>query len=381
MRRTVLLPVLVAGAVAALCSTLPAFGDIKSFNVAMQTKDYGKATAEAAATWPTLDKSRKDLAVIAREFGFAAYLSGDYAAARTYGEAAMAVGETVGEEAGLRSGSEILARLAAFKLAASEKSRDDLYAALVTRATFPGVDLITFFAADTQMHYDFDKGSWKKAAESAALAETLASEGGGPYLLPSFRFALYKSVAAYLDQHKVEPYKQLAELETRLSKAIDAAPSDEAAEDLVQLFWGVLAWENSLYTHLSDRQKLRPEDKQETRSEAPSKGSRTERLRRLQGLRKPDDPCQTETIFRRTPSYPIDELYKGTIGTVIASADFDEKGVASNPKILAAVPTDAFGKAVLGSLAKVRVAPGKNWNTACTLAQNGKVVMFVFSIG
>lgn len=358
-----------------------AYSDIRAFNAAMQTKDYKKASAEAATTWPTLDKSRKDLAVIAREFGFAAYLSGDYAAARTYGETAMAVGETVGEEAELRSGSELLVRLAAFKQAASDKSRDDLNSALVTRAAFPGVDLITFFATDTQMHYDFDKGGWKNAAASAALGETLASQGGGAYLLPSFRFALYKSVAAYLDQRKAEPYKQLAELETRLSKAIDAAPSDEAAEDLVQLFWGVLAWENSLYTHLSSRQKLRPEDEQEARSEAPSKGSRTYRIRRLQGMHEPDDPCQTETVFRRTPSYPIDALYKGTIGTVIASADIDEKGAASNPKILAAVPTDVFGKAVLGPLAKIRVTPGKNWSAACTLAQKGKVVMFVFSIG
>lgn len=85
----------------------PARADIKSFNAAMQKGDYKAAAAEAASTWPTLNKSRDDLAIIAREVGFAAYLAGDFAAAKTYGEAAVAGSNALGEEPILRAGSEV----------------------------------------------------------------------------------------------------------------------------------------------------------------------------------------------------------------------------------------------------------------------------------
>lgn len=72
--------------VAGVLMALPAWGDIKSFNAAVTAGDFKKAAAEAATTWPTLDKSRDDIALIAREFGFAAYLATDYAAAQTYAD-------------------------------------------------------------------------------------------------------------------------------------------------------------------------------------------------------------------------------------------------------------------------------------------------------
>ena len=52
--------------------------------------DFKKAAVEAVSTWPTLDKSRKDIAMIAREFGFVSYVVKDYAAAKTFAEFAAA---------------------------------------------------------------------------------------------------------------------------------------------------------------------------------------------------------------------------------------------------------------------------------------------------
>src|SRR5689334_1369714 len=70
----------------AVLAVLPASADIKTFNEKVGARDFKAAAAEAAATWPTLDKSRKDIAIIAREFGFAAYMAGDFSAARTFAE-------------------------------------------------------------------------------------------------------------------------------------------------------------------------------------------------------------------------------------------------------------------------------------------------------
>ena len=54
----------------ALLAAAPATADIKAFNAKVLARDYKGAAAEAAATWPTLDKSCKDIAIIANEFGF-----------------------------------------------------------------------------------------------------------------------------------------------------------------------------------------------------------------------------------------------------------------------------------------------------------------------
>ena len=63
-----------------------AHADIAAFNNRDEAGDFKAASSEAAATWPTLDKNRDDIEVIAREFGFAAYMAGDYPAALNLAE-------------------------------------------------------------------------------------------------------------------------------------------------------------------------------------------------------------------------------------------------------------------------------------------------------
>ena len=361
-----------AVAVAAICLALPAFADIRSFNAAMQTKDYRKAAAEAAATWPTLDKSRPDIALIAHEFGFAAFMASDYAAARTFGTAAFA-GATDNES---RIGSELLLRLSEFKLTPSESTRDNLFTALEASAKLPGIDLLTYIGLDNVMSRDFDEADWKRGAEIAALGEAIVSRGSGANSVQSFRFGLSKYVGQFMQTAKVEPYRRLIEMRRRLIEVINAAASDEEVNGLVQFYWGLEAWRISISSQLEGWHRLFGSDRDD-----PDSGYRADdRAVRLLNLQTKDKPCQTEIGLRWKPTYPSDARYKGMIGTVMLRADIDERGHATNPKILAAVPKDVFGKTVLSTLSQLSLSPGRNWGPACALAREGKVITFVFAI-
>jgi TonB family protein len=362
-----------------LCGWLlaaPAFADIKSFNVAMKAKDYAKAAAEAAATWPTLDKSREDLAVIAREFGFAAYLSGDFAAARMFGEAAVLSGAA--EEAELRLGSETLFRLAEHKLAPSEATRDKVYAALSTRATLPSVDLVSYFAADTITAYDFLRGDWKDAIASASTGSTLSANGGALYLVQHYRFDLFGAVARYMVDKQRPAYDELGKLKVRIVDSINAAATDDDADPLTSLYWDTHAWHTSLGTHLSGRRKL---------DESPGSWTHESRMRsagdravRLLDLGAEDKPCQVKVDVRRPLQYPSSALYKGLLGTVILRVDLDAEGKALNPEILGAVPDKVFGDAVLKGLKDLRHLPGEKWGSDCRLERTGRVITFTFTL-
>lgn len=366
-------------AIGAVLLSGSSFADIKSFNDAMIARDYKKAAAEAAATWPTLDMSRDDIPIIAREFGFAAYVSGDFAAAKMYGEAAVAGGIAHNEAAELRAGSEVLLRLADLKLAPTKAKRDLLYAALNARAEKEGLDLISYFGADVLTAYDFDNGSWSDAVADAALGERLTDRDEA-YAAQVYRFGLFRHVARYMGENTVEVYKDVYALRQRMIAAINAAPNDEDVAALTAFYWEIYAWETSMETHLLGRRKLQ-KDQVEALSEAAKKSrSINDRATRLLTLSAADDPCETRIEMRRTPSYPSSARYKGLIGTVILRVDIDAKGVAKNPKILAAVPETVFGDAVMKTAAYLRFVPGKTWSSSCSLAKPGNVTTFVFSI-
>jgi TonB family protein len=359
-----------------LMGGVPAHADIASFNTAMQAKNYKAAAADAVSTWATLDKSRNDLPIIAREFGFAAYLAGDFAAARMFGEAAASSGATLGEPDVLRAASDVLRDLSIHRLGPSAATRDKLVATLETRAAMPGIDLISYFAADVATSYDFERGAWREAEVSAGLGERLAGAGGPQYHVYSLRFDLFENVAEYIRARDVKTYAQLESLRERTIAAINAAASDADADPIADFYWEVQAWQSSIGTHLVGRRKMKwPEtpDEPERRPE--------DRAVRLLGFRTAEDTCASYIDMRREVNYPSSALYKGLIGVVVLRVDIDEKGAAANPEILTAVPDKHFGEAVMKSVKDIRYKPGKPWAPDCSLAQSKRVVTFQFMIG
>lgn len=367
----------------ALMLAAPAQADIKSFNAAMGAKDYKKAAAEAASTWPTLDKSRKDLAVIAREFGFAAYLADDFVAAKAFSEAAIASGDAVSEDAVLRAGSEVLLRAAELKLSPGVATRAKLMTALTARAASPGLDAMTAVAAELVTDGDFDKAAWADAVASASLAERLSTNGGKAYQAKAFRFALLKNVATYMLTKNGDGHAEVRGLRKRIVQEINAAPSDAAAAPFVPIYWDAAAWEASIRNQLyADGQlslyqliTLNVFDMREADNRVTD-----DRAVKLLGLRAPDEPCQTKVDMRREVKYPGSANYQGITGVVILRVDVNAKGESLNPEILAAVPDGRFGKAVMDRIESLRHKPGEKWGPTCSLAREDKVVTFQFAI-
>jgi hypothetical protein len=69
----------------AFVACAPAFADVKAYNAAVKAGDYKTAAAEAETIWQTWDKQSPDTALMAREFGFAALVSGRNDLAQTFG--------------------------------------------------------------------------------------------------------------------------------------------------------------------------------------------------------------------------------------------------------------------------------------------------------
>lgn len=370
-----------AGAcLAAALIALPAFGDIKSFNAAVTARDFNKAAAEAASTWPTLDKSREDIATIAREFGFVSYVAKDYEAAKTYAEFATAKMAEGAAPAELKSQTFVLLRLSELKLKPSPATRDALYGSLDARAALADYDNISFAATDALVAYDLDKGRWKDAAAAIDLAVKLSSAGGPGYSVERRRYELFGGVADYMVSKKPQVLEQFSQLRISLLNDISAAPSDAAAQKFVPLLWEVSAWRETLDAHLISRgirNHTKGEGYEFDKSEHPDTNGRLRR--RLGG--SGSEGCQKKFDQKEKPSYPPSALYQGFVGSVIVRVDVDAEGKTSNPEILAAVPEKYFGDAVLKSVKDMRYLPGEIWGPSCSLAETGRVIAIKFQIG
>ena len=301
-----------AGAcVLAAVIALPAFADIKSFNAAVNAGDFKKAAVEAVSTWPTLDKSRKDIAVIAREFGFVSYVVKDYAAAKVFAE--FAAGQNVEGDgaAEAKTLSNLMLRAVEYRLKPSEATRDTLFGALEARAVLPSFDNISFAATEAVISHDLEKGRWRDATASTELAVKLASAGGPYYAYERRKYELYHNVADYRVREKADTYGRLSELIEAICGEAAAIPSDKAAKRFVELFWEAWAWRSTLSAHLTSRGVTEHTRKQEQR--AADEKARWERFTASEQLRRrlgqeptAHDPagCQRPFDARTKPDFP-----------------------------------------------------------------------------
>lgn len=365
-----------AACVAALVLSVPASADIKTFNGHVTAGDYKAAAAEAIATWPTLDKSRTDIALIAREFGFAAFVARDFGNARMFAQAALDAEAGNPEATQSRTASLILLRLAEHREKPTQQTRDALLAAETERSAFPGIDNISYLGLDAVVAFDFEKGDWKKAQATTELAMRMSFDGGAPFLTYHRRFALFNSVASYMVKEDKAVYDKLLKLKEAMIADINAAPTDEAAMVYVPFYWEVAAWEGSIGSHLVANRKMKWPDWDKEERPKPS-----ERQARLLSSQDKDATCFKKIEMKQNPKYPSSALYRGLIGTVVLQVDVNDEGRASNPKILASVPEKYFGEPVLAAVKYISYKPGEKWDSSCQMAQTGKVITFLFNIG
>lgn len=370
-------------ACAAALLVMPASADIGAYNAAVKAGDYKKAAAEAAATWPTLDQSRADIALIAREFGFVSFVAGDFAAAQTFAQ--TAVTKQTGDAAAADEllVSAVLLNLASHKAKPSAATRDKLFEALSARAAKPGLDNISYLGTEALVAFDFDKGRWKEAQASAHLAADMTAKGGVTFLINRRRYQLFAGIADYMATKKPETRDDLLALQEAIMGDMQAVGSEVAATKFKSLYWEVNAWSDSMRSHLVAQGKFKPSSKTLVELLADQERIRSAYPLAQQILHQHDDgnTCRRTLKVKQLPQYPPSALYKGFVGTVILQVDLDAEGKLNNPVILAAVPEKDFAKSVLKSFDGVRYEPGPGWDASkCSLAHKAHTIIFNFMI-
>ena len=366
------------GLVSALCLgvvallTLPAFADIKAFNAAVARSDYKAATAEAASTWPQLDKSRKDILLIAQEFGYAAYIANDFAAMKSYAEFINGHASLASADPYVKALAAISLRLADLRLTPSAETRAQLNGALVERSALDGFDNITYFALDSALAYDLDNAKWKDAQATAAMGVKLAQSGGGLYQTTRRKLELLSGVADYVVTKDPAVYARLETLRSVVLSDMDQAPDDDVAKLLKPLYFDIATWETSLSAHIRARGKSVPDIAAALRTDS------TERLRRIFSI---NDRCRIKVEFRTTPQFPMSAFYGGFVGAVLIEVDIGADGKASNPNVLSAVPSRYFGPAVLKMVPDMRFKPNNWTGDDCALERKAHRIEFEFLLG
>lgn len=154
-----------------------AVADIAAFNAAIKANDYKTAAVEAKAIWPAFDKSDRDTAPVARMFGLASYMGGDYGAAHDFGVFLQASGASLATPDDMPATSAVLLAAADYRLN-PVKGRSALQAALKAREEKPTTDAITILAAEALFVGDRQSGAWEKLESSATMAAELIGRGG-----------------------------------------------------------------------------------------------------------------------------------------------------------------------------------------------------------
>ncbi|HEV7689458.1 MAG TPA: hypothetical protein VGO52_01475 [Hyphomonadaceae bacterium] len=367
----------VLGLGAAALLSLPAAADIKTFNAAVSRSDYKAAAAEAASTWPTLDKSRKDINVIAQEFGYAAFMSNDYAASRTYAEFASShsdIGADTGADPYLQAVSTVLLKLSEHRLQPSDKTRDDLLAAVMKRADQPGFDNVSYLGVDSILAYDMDKAAWAAAKKDADLGVQLASVGGAYYAIPKRRLELFSGIAEYFTDPNVNAFVKVRKLKKTIADDIDTAASDDAARLLLPIYWETTTWRQAMGSHLFALRKKVPED-----PDGPAYGSTPVVGERFQRIFPSGGDCKIEPVWSKEPEYPPSSKYKNFVAAVLVATDIDEKGNPVNTRILGAAP-EVFGPHVLKIVTSARFKRAWGEKADCKLARKNHRMDFEFQV-
>ena len=366
---------MVCGALAALCLGGAARADIKGFNAAIKAGDYKAASVEAKEIWKTWDKTKPDTALMAREFGFAAYISGDYASAKEFGQFLANQGATLSTPDDQPMISRVLLSAAEYRLAPNGQTRQTLFSALKAREATPGIDMQTIVAAEALYRGDWTSADWAGARQSGEMAYVLIGRAGAAMTPGAMQGKTVSVTSGFLAGRDKQDYENIVEAHDEVVEAIDAASTPKQRQELIPLKFQLQAWANSVHNYFSASQQtgsLIPKNVKEVPLKEPERAIFDERLVGPDACRGRLEP----TGLR----YPESAQFRGMVGTVILKFDTDEQGQLMNTEVLAAVPVARFADAVETASPAFRLKRGKEDKDDCVLAGQSRVITFSFII-
>jgi hypothetical protein len=352
---------------------IPAFADIKAFNAAIKAGDYKAAATEAKSTWASWDKSDPDTATVAREFGFAAYVAGDYATAREFGQFLKDNGSVLPTPDDQPVLSAVLLTAAEFRLDSGK--RQPLVDALKSREAIAGLDMQSALAAEALYHGDWASGKWGAADDSAALADRLLSRGGTQLIVRALEARATAAVAGFMSGRNKQDYARIVTAHNDVVDALDKTLDPRQRKSLIPLKFRLEAWASSVASYFSATQQTGSLISKNVR---PLELKSTERPLFDEAFTGPDS-CEGDMNIGSL-RYPLAAEFRGMVGTVIMRYDSDAQGRITKHEILAAVPVAQFAAEVDKAADSFQLKRAPTDKPGCTLANASRIVRLLFYI-
>jgi TonB family protein len=378
------------GALAGLLSlaailAAPAFADIKAFNAAVKAGDYKTAAAEAETIWKTWDKSSPDTALMAREFGFAALVSGRNDLAQTFGKFLVEQGKSLPTPDDQPATSAVLKAIADFKVSKQgEPERAALREALFARNAAPNADMTTVLSWQALYVADWNRFDWDNVIKDAAGAVDLLKRQPASLLARQREAEVMAAAADFVQgrarqtpQTRSAVYEAMANLHDVIVGDLNAATSAGLRSQLWAVKWKAEAWTGAVESYMN--------------SSYTQIGSVISTAIKPRALAQPNFaqiaedagvaavPVCDGKFEGRTIKYPENRALEGLVGSVIARIETDADGKVVKSEVLSAVPLDGFGDRVVETVKDWRYK-AKN-TSGCRLNSRNHIFHVQFVIG
>jgi hypothetical protein len=342
-----------------------AFADIKTFNAAVTAGDYKAAAAAAADTWPTLDKTRPNAPIIAREFAYISMLAGSP-------EIAQPMARWLVEEGAARENSgvdpivaRVLFQWAAMGDATDPARRQVMLEALAERIAAPDkTDRVSASASAALASLAWRAQAWKDAGAAAGHTIVLAGALGEEGDVSVNEAKLIQIASRFIETPTESDVDAMMQLHRELLKRIPDPPGG-AATGAALTRDKAYAWSVAMGT-LIDTTRLakgkRPVFAQlDASTLSPQCEGDCMNLKRVEAGLKP--MCLVDWKTPTRPRYPDVALNKRFIGAVYLGLDINADGAIKDIRVLASVPTDVVPEPTVASIRawSLRVARENPW--------------------
>lgn len=361
-----------SGLCCAVALAASAHADIRAFNAAVVKADYKTAAAEAASTWPGLDKARPDIGAIAREFGIASYMAGEYQAAKTFGDFIA----SSGAKDDLPATTAVMLRGAEYRLANNPKSpaRDALLAALKARVTAKtDADNVSIIAAENFYVTQWKAAEWGRARDGAQAAAELLGRGGPGLAERALEARMAAAAADFIKEKNFKDYAALADAHDAAVALIDAQTDPARRKAMLPLMFQLQAWTEAVNSYFVTANNLS--------SQAPRVKDRKladPAVPIFEGAETPD-ACKGD-LDEGKLSYPSMADFQGLVGAVLVRVDFDSSGKSIGHEVLAAVPSATFAPAVEKAAPSFTLKRRKDDTATCRLDSRNRIISIRFVI-
>jgi hypothetical protein len=347
--------------------------DLKAYNAAVTRGDFPAAANEIATTWAGLNKSRKDIFVIGREFGWTAMLAGKPLLARDV--VGSLSGSGVTDDA--PELTAVLLAWANFRINAEAANRNKLFDALRARIQKPQADLISVRASQELFLNEWNRDAMNSAAEAASLAYKVVAELGPDMLDVQYEMRRFEAVARFVGKPDPTDFVVITALADEIEAKLKAETNQEKRKRLTTELANTLSWRGVEQQVLEARGRRLVDDEPRmsgnegsTATWFPAGGDQSVPV------------CRVGVDTRgRTPKYPSPALSKRLPGYAIYAFDTGDKGALKSGRVLGSAPHESFSETI------DEIMPAWRWKMSpgpqppnCRIPETF-VVHFIFNFG